>query len=136
MRILLSCLQSLKRHPLPAYDFWRPYFVQGCEEAGIECAEVPGVDWAEGLIHPPGEDLEEWRARTWETVLAFVRKEHGRHPILFFLSYLYPKQVDPTAIKELHRMGIPTVNFFCDNVREFDRVPPEYSPFALHWVPE
>src|SRR4029079_9349139 len=25
---------------------------------------------------------------------------------------------------------------FCDNVREFRRVPEEYRPFALHWVPE
>ena len=36
MRILLSCLQSLKRRPIPAYDFWRLYLTKGCEEAGIE----------------------------------------------------------------------------------------------------
>ena len=57
MRVLLSCLQSQKRHPLPAYDFWRPYFVEGCREAGIECLEVPGVDWAEGVVYPPGANL-------------------------------------------------------------------------------
>jgi hypothetical protein len=134
MRILLSCLQSSKRHSLPAYEFWRSYFVEGCREVGIEYLEVPGVDWAEGLVYPPGSELDSWRARTWESVMDFVRR--GRRPVDFFLCYLYPKQVDVTAIGQLKQMGIPAVNFFCDNFREFRRVPIEYQPFALHWVPE
>lgn len=136
MRVLVSCLQSLKGHPLPAYEFWRPYFVQGCQEAGIECVEVPDVDWAEGLVYPPGSELATWRARTWEIVLDFVRKEQVCRPIDFFLGYLYPKQVEVAAITHLQRMGIPCINFFCDNIREFRQVPVEYRPFALHWVPE
>ena len=136
MRVLLSCLQSRKQHPLPAYEFWRSYFVHGCAEAGIEYVEIPGVDWAEGLVHPPGRQLDAWRAQTWDTVLQFVREEQARHPIHFFLGYLYPKQVEKGAVAELQRMGIPCVNFFCDNVREFCRVPLEYQSFALNWVPE
>jgi hypothetical protein len=31
---------------------------------------------------------------------------------------------------------MPTVNFFCDNVREFTSVPAPYRGFDLHWVPE
>jgi len=69
-------------------------------------------------------------------VLAFARREHSRRPIDFFLGYLYPNQIEPAAISEIQRLGIPCVNFFCDNVREFRRVPDEYYPFALHWVPE
>lgn len=136
MRILLSCLQSLQRHAIPAYDFWRPYFVEGCREAGIECVEVPGVDWAEGLVHSPGPKLSAWRARTWETVLTFARSTNARDGLDLFLSYLYPNQVEPEAIAELQRLGIPCVNFFCDNVRDFRRIPTEYRSFALHWVPE
>jgi Glycosyl transferases group 1 len=136
MRILLSCLQSLKLHPVPAYDFWRTYFVQGLQEAGHEIVEVPGIDWVEGIVHPAGVTLDAWRERTWETVHAFLRKESAHKPVQLFLSYLYPEQVEPAAIQELQRMGIPCVNFFCDNVREFRTVPPEYRPFALHWVPE
>jgi len=136
MRILLSCLQSEKDHPLPAYDFWRPYFLRGCEESGIECVEIPGVDWAEGLLYPRGDALGAWQARTWQAVLQFVRREQAKSPVHLFLTYLYPKQVEPAAIEELQRIGIPCVNFFCDNVREFRKVPDEYRPFALHWVPE
>jgi hypothetical protein len=126
----------VKRHPLPAYDFWRTYFVRGLQEAGHEVIEIPAIDWAEGVVYPPGTALEAWRARTWETVRTFIRREIARQPIHLFLSYFYPKQVEVSAIEELQRMGIPCVNFFCDNVREFRKVPSEYRPFALHWVPE
>lgn len=132
MRILLSCLQSPRRHAIPAYDFWRGYFVGGLREAGHEISEVPDVDWAEGLTHPPGAKRDDWKARTWDKVLAFVRRETPH----LFLGYLFPQQIDPAAIEELQRVGIPCVNFFCDNVREFRRIPPEFQPFALHWVPE
>lgn len=136
MRILLSCFQSLKRHPLPAYGFWRRYFVQGLIEAGHEVVEVPNVDWAEGVAHPAGSALNSWRARTWEGVEAFVRLENAQRPIHLFVGYFYPKQVEVSAIRELNRIGIPCVNFFCDNVREFVKPPVEYAAFALHWVPE
>ena len=136
MRILLSCLQSQMRHPIPAHDFWRLYFTRGGAEAGVEFVEIPGVDWAEALVYPPGKKLDDWRTRTWETVLTFVRREYARQPLDFFLCYLYPQHVEVGAIAELQRLGIPCVNFFCDNVREFHRVPNEYHPFALHWVPE
>jgi Glycosyl transferases group 1 len=136
MRILLSCLQSLKRHPLPAYDFWRKYFVQGLIEGGHEVLEVPNVDWAEGVTYPAGNALDSWRSRTWETVKMFVQRELTRRPIHLFLGYFYPKQVETGSIRELQRTGIPCVNFFCDNVREFVKLPAEYGVFTLHWVPE
>jgi hypothetical protein len=136
MRILLSCLQSQTVHALPAYAFWRRYFVQGLREVGHEVLEVPGIDWAEGLTRPRRTELEAWRARTWQAVLDFAVRELRNRPIHLFLGYLYPKQVETSAISQLQRMGIACVNFFCDNVREFRAVPPEYRPFALHWVPE
>jgi hypothetical protein len=136
MRILLSCLQSLNRHSLPAYGHWRNYFVAGLVEAGHEVVEVPNVDWAEGMTYPRGSALDAWRTRTWEVVEIFVRQEVAHRPIHLFVGYFYPEQVEEAAIRELQRMGIPCVNFFCDNVREFLKPPAEYSAFALHWVPE
>jgi Glycosyl transferases group 1 len=136
MRILVSCQQSAQRHPIPAYDFWRQHFVCGLAEAGHEVLEVPGVDWAEGLAHPPGAARDLWRDRSWESVRAFVRAEQRQRPIDLFLGYLYPQQIEVKAIGDLQKMGIPCVNFFCDNVREFRSVPNEFRPFALHWVPE
>jgi Glycosyl transferases group 1 len=136
MRILVSCLQSRRRHPIPAYEFWRAYFVRGIEEAGHEVLEVPDVDWAEGLVHGQGEPLKQWRRRTWESVRSFVHTERQGRSVDLFLSYLHPRQIETGAISDLQADGIPCVNFFCDNVREFRQVPAEFRPFALHWVPE
>ena len=136
MRILLSCLQSLNRHSIPPYRHWRTYFVEGLVEAGHEVIEVANIDWAEALTYPPGRALDCWRTRTWEAVETFVRQEIAQRPIHLFVGYFYPEQVEESAIRELQRIGIPCVNFFCDNVREFVKPPTEYAPFALHWVPE
>jgi hypothetical protein len=133
---MLSCLQGRSNYSVPAYDYWRPIFVHALEEAGHEVLEVPGVDWAEGMTYPHGTELDSWRARTWDAVVAHGREERRRGPIDLFIGYLYPGQVEPSAIHELQSRGTPCVNFFCDNVREFRRVPTEYRAFALHWVPE
>jgi len=137
VRILLSCLQELRRHSIPAYGFWANYFRKGITEAGHEWVEVPNVDWAEGCTPKSREELQGWRDAAWTNALEWIRGEldSGRK-IDLFLSYFFPQQTDPGAIVEIQKRGIPCVNFFCDNVREFTRVPREFHSFNLHWVPE
>jgi hypothetical protein len=137
MRILLSCLQDLRPHPIPSYRFWANYFRNGIVEAGHKFIEIPNVDWAEGCASKTGDELQNWREATWTHTLKWIRSEHtaGRE-IDLFLSYLYPQQVDAGAIDEIKDLGIPCVNFFCDNVREYTNVPSEFHCFSLHWVPE
>lgn len=138
MRIFLSCQQDLggPPHPVPAYRFWRGYFAHALAEAGHELLEAPECDWAAGLLPLADDERTAWREKTWTTALDWIRREHARQPIDLFLAYLYPQQVEPAELAELRSLDIPTVNFFCDNVREFRRVPPEYRNFDLHWVPE
>ena len=134
MRIYLSCLQSKRRHPVPAYEFWEPYFKRGIEEAGHQWLECPHVDWAEGVA--PGVDLAGWRERTWTRVYDDLRRQHSDHGVDLFLAYLYPQQVDVAALRQIQSLGVPCVNFFCDNVREYRSVPEPYRAFDAHWVPE
>ncbi len=136
MRILLSCQQALRSHSVPAYQFWETYFKKGIEEAGHEWVEADGLDWAEGLVNPASPEIGAWRERTWERLLEFVKTELKRGRIDLFLGYLFPYQVEPEAVREIRRLGIPCVNFFCDNVRDLRSVPAEYRCFDLHWVPE
>ena len=113
------------------------YFRNGIREAGHEVTEVPGVDWAEGITLLTDEERARWKSATWSRTLAFLASEkRAGRPVELFLSYLYPAQVESMAVAEIRRSGVPCVNFFCDNVREFTRVPVEYRPFDLHWVPE
>lgn len=136
LRIFLCCQQSTQRHAVPAYAFWAEYFRSALSEAGHTCLEAPACDWARGLLPMEAAETAAWRDRTWGAALDFLRREHARTPIDFFLGYLFPRQVLPEALAEIRTLGIPSVNFFCDNVREFRRVPAEFRPFDLHWVPE
>ncbi len=136
MRIFLSCQQALRAHDVPAYAFWEFYFKQGLAEAGHDVVETPGVDWAEGLTNLDADQRRRWLAHTWDRTADFLRAEHARRKVDLFLGYLFPDQVEPAAIATIRALGIPCVNFFCDNVREFTRVPASYREFDLHWVPE
>jgi len=136
MRIFLSCQQALRRHVVPAYAFWEYYFKQALIEAGHEIIETPAVDWAEGLTGLSQAERTHWLDVTWTRTLDFLRVEHARRRVDLFLSYLFPNQVEPGGLVAIKNLGIPCVNFFCDNVREFTRVPDNYRSFDLHWVPE
>jgi len=133
MKIFLSFLQGKPNHPVPAYSFWEFYIKNGIVEAGYQWVECAEVDWAEGLVYQNGgADLEQWKAYSWDKTIAYLKKTK----VDLFLAYLYPYQVDEQAIKEIQALGIPCVNYFCDNVREFTEAPKAYYPFDLHWVPE
>ncbi len=137
MQIFICCQQSLKNHPIPAYQFWETYFKKGIEEANQEWTEAKEIDWAEGLVYSANsKELDWWRDRTWKLTIAQIKKQHKIQGIDLFLSYLYPQQISTSAIKEIQALGIPCVNFFCDNVREFTKVPQEFHCFDLNWVPE
>ena len=132
MKIHLSFLQSGVQHPIPAYSFWQYYIKNGITDAGHSWDEVPGLDWAFGLIPKSTAEQISWKEKVWEQTIAHLKK----YPADIFLSYLYPSQIDCNAIKQLKSMGITCVNFFCDNVREFKKIPAEFSVFDLNWVPE
>jgi hypothetical protein len=136
MRIVLTCLQALRPHAVSAYKHWEIYFKRGIEEAAHEWVEVPGVDWVEPLAFQDDTLMARWREVAWSRTVEFIRREQQREPIHLFLGYLYPHMVERSAIQDIKSLGIPCVNFFCDNVREFRKVPPEYRCFDLHWVPE
>lgn len=136
MNIYISFLQSKIQHPIPAYSFWEYYIKNGIEEAGYKWEESD-VDWAEGLMYSlDKEKLNHWKTEAWEKTVDDIKKKHQKNKLSIFLTYLYPHQVDEQAIKEIQKLGILCVNFFCDNVRDFTKIPKEYGVFDLNWVPE
>ncbi|MGI4019962.1 MAG: glycosyltransferase family protein [Janthinobacterium lividum] len=132
MKIFLSFLQSPVNYAIPTYNFWQYYIKNGIEEAGHQWVEHPEVDWALGIV-PKSKILQaKWKQEIWEKTVSWLKK----NPVDLFLSYLYPEQIDVQAIAEIQKADIPCVNFFCDNVRLFKKVPDEFSRFDLNWVPE
>jgi hypothetical protein len=130
--IFLSFLQSTIKHAIPAYDFWQHYIKNGVKEAGHEWAECTDVDWALGVVPQSDTEHMKWKEETWSKTVEWLKA----NPADMFLSYLYPAQIDIGAIREIQKMGIPCVNFFCDNVRQFKTAPIEFAAFDLNWVPE
>ncbi|TFF40861.1 glycosyltransferase family protein [Mucilaginibacter psychrotolerans] len=137
MKILLSFLQDTGQQPhnIPAYRFWQHYIKNGIEEAGMQWLEVPDADWAEGLVHSQGShELTSWSDEIWDKTLLYIKE--NRKKIGVFLCYLYPQQINEAVIAEIKRLGIPCINFYCDNVRHFTKVPREFKVFDWLWVPE
>lgn len=132
MKIFLSFLQGKPNHPIPAYSFWEYYIKNGIEESGNSWVEVQAIDWALGLVQQSKESFLEWKEDAWSRTIQYLKKNGAD----LFLAYLYPEQIDIDSIKEIKKMGIPCVNFFCDNIREFRQIPDTFSVFDLNWVPE
>ena len=132
MKIFLSFLQGNPSYPVPAYSFWQHYIKNGIEEAGDDWDECAESDWAYGLLPLSKKERIKWSDETWCKTVEYLKK----NPPDLFLSYLYPNQIDINAINEIKKAGIPCVNFFCDNYREFNRIPTTFGIFDLNWVPE
>lgn len=132
MKIFLSFLQGKPDHPIPAYSFWEYYIKNGIGESGNSWVEAPAVDWAFGLVPQSKESFQRWKEDAWKKTISYLKKNR----VDLFLSYLYPEQIDLDSVEKIKKMGIPCVNFFCDNIREFRQIPDQFRVFDLNWVPE
>jgi hypothetical protein len=132
MKIFLSFQQGKTDYPIPAYSFWQHYIKNGIEEAGDQWLECPDTDWAFGLVPKTQNEHIVWKIETWGKTITWLKN----NKVDLFLSYLYPQQIDVQAIKEIQKAGIPCINFFCDHVRQFTKLPDEFKVFDLNWVPE
>ncbi len=67
------------------------------------------------------EELES-RSSITEQIVNEVRLAHAHRPLDLFLSYFYNSHFDPKGFAEISRLGIPTVNFYCNSIYQFDLV--------------
>jgi len=64
----------------------------------------------------------EARARVTSQILAEVLAAHKEHPIDLFLSYFYNAHFDSSGFDQLRKLGIPSVNFYCNSIYQFEHV--------------
>lgn len=67
------------------------------------------------------------RLRVSGELLRQVRTAHAEQPVDLFFSYFYDACVEPSAIDEIRRMGIVTVNWYCNGAHQLHKVR-EISP--------
>jgi len=78
----------------------------------------------------------EMRARITEQILDEVRAAHRKQPLDLFLSYFYNSHFDPSGFDELRRLGIPSVNFYCNSIYQFKYVAAIAATADFSWHPE
>lgn len=113
----------------PAFFYgglWSGNFYPAIRRLGHEVAESK-VDLlpASRFMHVPGNFTPEEfqvRADLTQQIIDEVRQAHRERPIDLFLSYFYNSHFDAAGFSEIHRMGIPTVNFYCNSIYQFDLV--------------
>ena len=71
-----------------------------------------------------------------EALLRQVTEAHRREPIDLLFTYFYSAYVDPAVIREIRRMGIVTVNWFCNASYQFDLVSEIAPAYDFCLVPE
>lgn len=64
----------------------------------------------------------EVRAQTTDQILDEVRTAHREQPVGLFLSYFYNSHFDPAGFDGLRSLGIPSVNFYCNSIYQFEFV--------------
>jgi hypothetical protein len=76
------------------------------------------------------------KPRTNERLLNAFRAAQRSGPIHLFYGYLYSSVVYPETINLIRRSGVPTANFSCNNVHQFDLVEAIAPCFDVCVVPE
>jgi spore maturation protein CgeB len=76
------------------------------------------------------------RAKTTELILNEVREARRQGPVHLFLSYFYNAHFDPVGFDELRRLGIPSVNFYCNSIYQFALVAAIAARVDFSWHAE
>ena len=105
-------------------SLWTRNFYPALAELGHEVVESqtdldPGsrfMDVSGGFTRQENSVREELTNR----IVAELKLAHEQKPIGLFLSYFYNSHFHPDGFDEIRRMGIPSVNFYCNSIYQFE----------------
>ena len=80
--------------------------------------------------------IDRHRPLLGEQLLRQVKAAHRRRPLDLFFSYFYSAYVEPAVIREISRMGVPTVNWYCNASYQFELVSEIAPAYDFCLVPE
>jgi spore maturation protein CgeB len=127
----------------PAFYYgglWSSNFYPALKQFDCEIIESQ-VDLlpASRFMHVPDRftaEEKKVRAEITQQVVDEVKQAHSRQPIDLFLSYFYNAHFDPDGFADIHRLGIPTVNFYCNSIYQFELVSAIAAKAMWSWHPE
>lgn len=76
------------------------------------------------------------RAQISERIVEEIRSAHQKSPLNVCLFYFYNSHFDPEAFDAIHALGIPTINFFCNSIYQFELVASIARKVTCSWHAE
>jgi len=129
MRIF-QVLEGSSNAAVPGSQTWRRNLYEPLVEMGHE---VVLFSVTEGRLAMQRNDASGHAAFS-QKLLDTFRREHARQPFALFFAYLMNGMVEPAAIEEIRKTGVPTCNFSCNNAHQFylvDELSPHFD-YNLH----
>lgn len=128
-----SCLANSK--------LWRANLYSPLSDLGHEIVEFqfdyePFNEHLDPAIADHRRFIEQNRPRFSEELVKQVKHAHRVRPVDLFFSYFYSSYVEPDAIREIGRLGIVTVNWYCNASYQFHLVEQIAPAFHFCLVPE
>lgn len=132
MRIFYCSLDSANNYALPGSNIWNNNLYKSLMK--LSKVILPNFNvsrqYAECFARikssrTPEEAKKYYSYKLIENIKEEEKKEH----IDLFFSYYYSKCIIPEIIDEIRKLGIITVNFYCNNIHQFDLV----SEIAPHY---
>lgn len=121
-------------------SLWSSNFYPALNELGCELVESQTDLYATSLFmsEPSGftKDQLEIRAQTTQRIIDEVKTAHAARKIDVFLSYFYNSHFDPSGFDEIHRLGIPTINYYCNSIYQFGQVAAIAAKANFSWHAE
>lgn len=118
------------RHSTDPFEYygglWSRNFYPALRELGHEVVEsqvdlTPASRFMDVSTEFTSEEVA-LRGQLTEAIIAEVRQAHENGGIDLFLAYFYNSHFDPAGFGEIRRLGIPSVNFYCNSIYQFDLV--------------
>ncbi len=121
---------------LPLADTWRRNLLPALASLGHRVHECYDLR-LEALAGAGGEDpgfVAANQGPLVERVLQEIESVHRRQGIDLVLSYVWKPLFTVEGVRQIRRLGIPIVNFFCNYFNAFERIAKLAPEFDCNWV--
>ena len=141
MRIFYAAAASPNYWGLPDSRLWHANLYLPLADLGHELVSFdydygPHNHHLDPRVPAQREFMLRARPLLGEQLLRQIEAAHRRRPIDLFFSYFCSAYVDPEVIREIRRMGVPTVNWYCNASYQFDLVSEIAPAYDFCLVPE
>jgi hypothetical protein len=121
---------------LPLAVTWRRNVLSALQHLGHDVEEYyePVLEQLAGAEGQDPSWLRENQQSFVGRVLDSLKSCNQQKPVDLFLSYVWEPLFTTEALREIRRLSIPTVNFFCNYYNGFNRIKALAPLFDCNWV--